>query len=474
MKIGHHKKKDKKCKDKCVTMPYNVERGVDITIDSETGQFKNVPKVLRGVISGNQIANYDNNDISPELLPNTSTVYKGNVISRPFSIDHVLHVDFDSKTGFSGLPPEWERAIENSGFQKKELIQNPEAVITAINFLQNPVPPPPQLEPEYEEEEEEEWKLSESEKSESSSSFYRKKHKLELPELEEIVKPDDPTKFLKEIEEIDEGSTCTVYSAITPEGQKVAVKKITLTPKNQNFLLNETRLLSAMKNDHIINFYSAHRIEETLWILMEYMDAGSLISIATFCECKEPHIAYFAREILLALKYMHKNGLIHRDIKTDNVLLNKKGEVKLGDFGYTAILSDEVRNRRSIVGTPYWMAPEVIEGIPYAYEVDIWSLGVLCRELADGEPPYVDVPPMKALYLIIQDGLPPIKEPSKWSPAFLDFIDNCLQKDKNKRPTASELLKHPFLKKACDIEIIPTLIDLAEKLEAEEEDFEDF
>lgn len=471
MKISLHKKKDKKHKSKVITMPYNVQRGVDITVDGETGQFKNVPKVLKGIIGQNQVANYSDNNIPSDLLPNTCTVYNGNVISRPLSIDHILHVDFDSKTGFSGLPPEWERAIVNSGFQKKELIQNPEAVINAINFLQNPIPPPPQLEELFEEEEEE--CSSETEQSESSSSHH-KRVRLNLPELEDIIQNDDPTKFLKDIEEIDEGSTCTVYSAKNPDGHTVAVKKITLTPRNQNFLLNETRLLSAMDDIHIIKFYSAHRIEDTLWILMEYMDAGSLISIATFCECKEPHIAYFAREILLALTYMHKNNLIHRDIKTDNVLLNKKGEVKLGDFGYTAILSDDVKNRRSVVGTPYWMAPEVIQGIPYAYEADIWSLGVLCRELADGEPPYVSVPPMKALYLILQDGLPPIKEPEKWSPAFLDFIDNCLQKDKNKRPTAEELLRHPFLKKACDIEIIPNLIELAEKLEAEEEDFEDF
>ncbi|KAK8852510.1 hypothetical protein M9Y10_017495 [Tritrichomonas musculus] len=467
MKI-HHKKQYKKEKGKVITMPYNIERGVEIKVDSETGQFQNVPKVLQGVLNQNQIANFTNRGISPDLLPDTCTVFNGNVISRPFSINHVLHVDFNSETGFTGLPPEWERIVKNSGFKKKEVVDNPEAVISAINFLQHPVPPPPQMDLDFEEEEEESDEISES------SSSHRRRPKLDLPDLEDVVQNDDPTTFLKDMEEIDEGSTCVVYSATYPDGRKVAVKKITLTPRNQNFLLNETRLLSAMNDPHIINFYSAHRIEDTLWILMEYMDAGSLISIATFCECKEPHIAYFAREILLALKYMHKNNLIHRDIKTDNVLLNQKGELKLGDFGYTALLSDDVKNRRSIVGTPYWMAPEVIQGIPYTFEVDIWSLGVLCRELADGEPPYVNVPPMKALYLIIADGLPPIKEPEKWSPAFLDFLDNCLQKDRYKRPTAEELLRHPFLKKACGIEYIPQLIELAEKLEAEEEDFSDF
>ena len=112
-----------------------------------------------------------------------------------------------------------------------------------------------------------------------------------------------------------------------------------LHKKNEKAVLEETSLIASMQHENIVKFYSAYRIDSTLWILMEYMDGGSLTNVAAYCECQEPHIAYFAREILKALNYMHKHNRIHRDIKTDNVLLKADGEVRLADFGYTAQLS---------------------------------------------------------------------------------------------------------------------------------------
>jgi p21-activated kinase 1 len=206
---------------------------------------------------------------------------------------------------------------------------------------------------------------------------------------------------------------------------------------------------------------------------MELMDGGSLTNIATYCECQEPHIAYFAREVLKALDYMHKRNKIHRDIKTDNVLLKKNGEVKLGDFGYTAQLSSDQECRKSVVGTPYWMAPELIKSKPYSFAVDIWSLGIMCRELAEGEPPYVEVPPMRALYLIVSSGIPPISNPETRSPEMLDFLDQCLKVDPKTRPSAETLLRHPFLKIAAVQSQIPPLVKLAEELSSAE-DFNEF
>jgi p21-activated kinase 1 len=206
---------------------------------------------------------------------------------------------------------------------------------------------------------------------------------------------------------------------------------------------------------------------------MEYMDGGSLTNVATFCDCQEPHIAYFAREILRGLKYMHEHNKIHRDIKTDNVLLTSTGIVKLADFGYAAQLTSPNDSRKSIVGTPYWMAPELIKALPYSFPVDIWSLGILCRELAEGEPPFVEFPPMRALYMIVTQGIPDISNKEARSPAFLDFIGKCLTVDPEKRATAAQLLEHPFLKLACNVQYIPPLLRLA-KDRAEKEEFDGF
>lgn len=363
----------------------------------------------------------------------------------------LLHIDEHSETGFAGLSSTWQRLLQSNGIYHDEVVGNPEAVVTAMNFFQNPTPAFPEPDPD-------EYLPYDSVPS--------------LPDLDDVVQNTDPLEFLTDLVPIDEGSTCKVYSA-TYKGQTIAVKQIALTDKNERVMLNETRLLASMDDPHITKFISAHRQGSTLWLLMEYCDCGSLTNIATFCECKEPHIAFFAREVLLGLHYMHSQNKIHRDIKTDNVLLTSKGEVKLADFGYAAQLGVHGDySRKSVVGTPYWMAPEIIQGKGYAFEVDIWSLGVMCRELADGEPPYIDLPPMKALYLIVSQGLPPLKDEQRRSPAFLDFLKHCAEKDPLKRPTAEDLLTHPFLKKACDIKYIPPLIQLANRLAQEEEDFE--
>lgn len=273
-------------------------------------------------------------------------------------------------------------------------------------------------------------------------------------------------------EKINEGSTCTVYTALYND-KLIAVKEMVLTAKNESVLIQETNLMAQMKHPNIIGFYGAYRVGQMLWILMEYMTGGSLTNIATYCECQEPHIAYFAREVLKSLQYMHSENKIHRDIKTDNVLLTAEGEVKLADFGYAAQLGNSNEFRKSIVGTPYWMSPELIKATPYSFSVDIWSLGILCRELAEGEPPYVDIPPMKALYFIMSQGIPPISNKETRTSNFLDFLDSCLQPDPKTRPSATELLQHPFIKTACEVKYIPPLLSLAQQIAAED-DFEEF
>jgi p21-activated kinase 1 len=434
-----------------ISNPYDVHDGVKMGIDSETGQYVNVPRCLIGFIPVSSAKSVvGEGEIDRALIPMMHAAEsRGPHVSLPYEVDHAIHVDIDSETGFRGLPPEWEALLKKSQFSKAEVLENPETVLEVMNFMKAPnkvaaaaapPPPPDAADP--------------------------------IPPADLL--PNDPHTFLEQMEKLDEGSTCVIYRAFHPTlKEKIAVKEMILNEKNERTLLEETKVMASMSHPNIIRSYSSHRMGSTLWILMELMDGGSLTNIATYCECQESHIAFFAREVLKALEYMHARRKIHRDIKTDNVLLKSNGQVKLGDFGYTAQLSADQDCRKSVVGTPYWMAPELIKGKAYSFAVDIWSLGIMCRELAEGEPPYVDVPPMRALYMIVSQGVPPISAPETRSPEFLDFLDVCLKKDPAQRATATQLLAHPFLATATEEKHIPSLIQLAEEL-ASAEDFNEF
>jgi len=189
---------------------------------------------------------------------------------------------------------------------------------------------------------------------------------------------------------------------------------------------------------------------------MELMDGGCLTDVLEQFEhvrMDESQIAHVCLMTLRALWYIHKSHRIHRDVKSDNILLNTRGEVKIADFGYAAQLTEEKQKRHTVVGTPYWMAPELIRGHDYGTKVDIWSLGIMLMEMVEGEPPYLEFPPLRALFLITTKGIPPLNNSEQFSPQLIDFYNKCLEKEVEKRPGADELLEHPFMKKACN----PTL-----------------
>jgi misshapen/NIK-related kinase len=216
---------------------------------------------------------------------------------------------------------------------------------------------------------------------------------------------------------------------------------------------------------------------------MEYCGAGSVTDLVRSMKTRslrEDCLAFVNREILKGLSHLHRNKVIHRDIKGQNVLLTENAEVKLVDFGVSAQLDRTVGKRNTFIGTPYWMAPEVIAcdqqpDASYDHRADMWSLGITCIELADGEPPLCSMHPMRALFLIPRNPPPRLKQPRKWSRKLLHFLDLCLIKDYTRRPTADNLLKHEFVHIPNDRQariILKDLIDRYKKKRSQTDEYE--
>jgi serine/threonine protein kinase len=289
--------------------------------------------------------------------------------------------------------------------------------------------------------------------------------------LKDIVSDGTATELYVDFNKIGEGAVGEVFLATsTKTGQKVAVKQMPINNENMKLLITEISIMKSSIHTNIVQFYDAFVVEGNhLWVVMELMDGGCLTDILEqFDSVKmtEGQIAYACRETLRGLSDIHRSFRIHRDIKSDNILLNRKGEVKIADFGYAAQLTQEQQKRRTVVGTPYWMAPELIRGQDYSFKVDVWSLGIMLIEMMEGEPPYMEFPPLRALFLITTKGIPQPQSPERWSPALLDFFSKCLEKDVTARPDAENLLSHNFLTKACSPAEFAPIIDAAHEAAA--------
>nr|XP_046174683.1 TRAF2 and NCK-interacting protein kinase-like isoform X9 [Oncorhynchus gorbuscha] len=271
----------------------------------------------------------------------------------------------------------------------------------------------------------------------------------------------DPAGIFELVELVGNGTYGQVYKGRhVKTGQLAAIKVMDVTGDEEEEIKGEINMLKKYSHHrNIATYYGAFvkknppGIDDQLWLVMEFCGAGSITDLIKNTKgnsLKEEWTAYICREILRGLTHLHQHKVIHRDIKGQNVLLTENAEVKLVDFGVSAQLDRTVGKRNTFIGTPYWMAPEVIAcdenpEATYDFKSDLWSLGITAIEMAEGAPPLCDMHPMRALFLIPRNPAPRLKS-KKWSKKFQSFIESCLVKSHGQRPSTEQLLKHPFIR----------------------------
>ncbi|KYQ92240.1 putative protein serine/threonine kinase [Tieghemostelium lacteum] len=262
-------------------------------------------------------------------------------------------------------------------------------------------------------------------------------------------------------EKLGDGAYGSVYKGTHKDlGFTLAIKVIEMKQAEAQSLQNEINILKNCKSPNVVSYFGSLHDENNVWILMDFCALGSIRDIIESTEktLNESQIAFVVKNTLQGLIYLHTQAIIHRDVKAANILLSDQCEVKIADFGVSEKLTSAFDQSKEMIGTPLWMAPEVILKKNYDYKADVWSLGITIIEMADGIPPHINMNPMRAMKMVPNWPPPTFNDPKKWSPLLNDFLAKCLDKDPEKRSSPSELLHHPFLRKVKGPEVLGDLV----------------
>jgi len=265
-----------------------------------------------------------------------------------------------------------------------------------------------------------------------------------------LIKDDNPSKLYKTVQQAGKGGFGRVFDSrhIAKKNMRVAIKKMpNVAEKDRKRNLKEIGALMFCKHPNIVELFSCFDTKDEIWMVMEFMEGGTLTEATKAHSWEEAEIAYVAREALQAISFLHENNLVHRDLKSNNIMMTIKGEIKLIDFG----LCCDVRTckKGKMAGSPYWMPPEMIQRKQHGFPIDIWSLSICILELANSLPPNRNSN-IKAMFIVATEGcIKPLDKPHKWSEDFKDFLSHSLEYEPDRRSTAKELLKYKLLRKVA-------------------------
>ncbi|KAG9337960.1 hypothetical protein JZ751_027297 [Albula glossodonta] len=306
-------------------------------------------------------------------------------------------------------------------------------------------------------------------------------------QYEHVHRDVNPEEIWEVIGELGDGAFGKVYKAQNKQTGILAAAKVidTKTEEELEDYMVEIEILASCDHQYIVKLLDAFYYESKLWILIEFCAGGAVDAVMLELErpLTEPQIRVVCKQTLEALAYLHENKIIHRDLKAGNILFTLDGDIKLADFGVSAKNTKTLQRRDSFIGTPYWMAPEVVmcetsKDRPYDYKADIWSLGVTLIELAQIEPPNHEMNPMRVLLKIAKAEPPTLMQPSRWSPEFSDFLRKALDKNVDNRWSTTQLLQHPFVTSVADNKPLRELIaeakaEVTEEIEEAKEEEEE-
>ncbi|XP_076003986.1 STE20-like serine/threonine-protein kinase [Genypterus blacodes] len=306
-------------------------------------------------------------------------------------------------------------------------------------------------------------------------------------QYEHVRRDENPEEIWNIIGELGDGAFGKVFKAQNKQTGILAAAKVIDTKSEEELedYMVEIDILASCSHDNIVKLLDAFYYESKLWILIEFCGGGAVDAVMLELErpLTEPQIRVVCKQTLQALIYLHDNKIIHRDLKAGNILITLGGDVKLADFGVSAKNTKTLQRRDSFIGTPYWMAPEVVmcetsKDRPYDFKADIWSLGVTLIELAQVEPPNHEMNPMRVLLKIAKADPPGLMQPSRWSPEFSNFLKKCLDKNVDNRWSASQLLQHSFVASVTDCKPLRELIaeakaEVTEEIEVHKEEEEE-